>query len=51
MAGRAARTVLVVRLRLLRVGRLVGGALEEVVLQRVVRRHALLGVVLQHAQD
>lgn len=34
-----------------RVGTLVRRALEEVVLQRVVRRDSRLGVVVQHAQD
>ena len=33
------------------VGALVGGALEEVVLERVVGRDARLGVVVEHAQD
>lgn len=39
--GRAAR----------RVGALVSRALEEVVLQRIVRRDARLGVIIQHAAD
>lgn len=34
-----------------RVGRLVGCPLEEVVLQRVERSDAILGVIIQHAQD
>ncbi|RUS72588.1 hypothetical protein EGW08_019651, partial [Elysia chlorotica] len=44
-AGRGAVAVVA------RVGALVRGLLEEVVLQRVVGRDARLGVVLQHAQD